>query len=965
VDADADANEPLQRIAAVWRGRVDRPARLAAWAALFAAVLSLAHLARLGTTPARAGAAFLLAALAGGSMIRFVRMRRGWKRAPIVVARTIVPTDPDLGYRTTRALRLVDRAEEDPSVGSAQLARAHLDRLLARAQHDAIALRASLVARSWQRAGLFALGAACIAVLVGPFRVIEGLDVLCARGGRAPVPFEWLERTTMVAHPPEYLHEHDTSSDDLSQATLPYGSLLTIHGDPIHDGRTLVLFDGATEVPFVDDASGGVVARWPLTTSAQLRVGARFGSVLIPEPQTFQVTSIPDDAPEVVLAGAPKTVKLLDEPEIEIRYEASDDHGIREVDLVLRSAAREERRVLARPDGETRQNRGGYRLRATDPFFKRSFAPTQITVEARDNDPITGPKWGKSAIITAIPPLVGEPEAMRYEAFARVRDAFVDLTAFRIDNDLASGARKEKQAHIAREREEAERATSELDRALDGSYGGLYVMRPLRALARGQTRKLGEALDQEARKMTKASHASTRKATEDATLAIDGGLRRLDANDAALVAKRLADVADDAAEGAAQAKQPSARERGVVRLDAATGVLDGGGAQLRRLGRLGHDLGEIVANDLKRIKRAQGAADFFHAELAARDLAARLRRPAPSFEGGHRTGVEAGGGQGGEGDPSDGGEIAREQEQLEELARDHAAELSGVEQAMNNATSSEELRALEDEARQHAAAVREAVRSLPQSGAEPNSAESAAAAAREHAQAMADELDRGAPGQAAESGRNALGALDQADRAPPSPFPWQRRDTREEAKRAADKLEPEVRWAEHALERLRQAAAARAAEELKKTAPRESKLADRAKDLENQGNRGEGALPGHTLELLQGAESSMREAARALGAGEVQRGLSQQRDAQRQLDMARSENQGEEGEEASQGESREGRGGDQEGGKDDFRRHAQIPGAQDHKGPEAFRRRVLEGLGGPADARLRESVKRYAEGLIR
>ena len=69
----------------------------------------------------------------------------------------------------------------------------------------------------------------------------------------------------MIAHPPDYLHQRDVSPEDLTRAALPYGSLLTFRGVPLHPGRRLVLIDGTTEVPFVDDAAGGVVARWPLT----------------------------------------------------------------------------------------------------------------------------------------------------------------------------------------------------------------------------------------------------------------------------------------------------------------------------------------------------------------------------------------------------------------------------------------------------------------------------------------------------------------------------------------------------------------------------------------------------------------------------------------------------------------------------------------------------------------------------
>src|SRR6185312_2985005 len=96
-----------------------------------------------------------------------------------------------------------------------------------------------------------------------------------------------------------------------------------------------------------------------------------------------------------------------------IKYEAADDHGLREVHLVLRSAGREDRRVLTHLDGETRSDAGGRVLRLVDPFLKKSHAPVEVTVEAKDNDPLSGPKWGASPAITVIPPDVGEPEARR------------------------------------------------------------------------------------------------------------------------------------------------------------------------------------------------------------------------------------------------------------------------------------------------------------------------------------------------------------------------------------------------------------------------------------------------------------------------------------------------------------------------------------------------------------------------
>ena len=191
--------------------------------------------------------------------------------------------------------------------------------------------------------------------------------MLVARQAR-PLALAWLADAD-VGRIANYLHLDERAVPFGGEASLPRGALLTVSGIPVHAGRSLFLSDGAVLVPFVDDGHGRVVARWPLAGTVQLRVLARFGDVSIPEPALTQVESIPDDAPIVTLEDAPKTIALAGPDavtEIPIRYEATDDHGLREVHLVLRAAGREERRVLARLDGETRRDRGSHVVRAAD-----------------------------------------------------------------------------------------------------------------------------------------------------------------------------------------------------------------------------------------------------------------------------------------------------------------------------------------------------------------------------------------------------------------------------------------------------------------------------------------------------------------------------------------------------------------------------------------------------------------------
>lgn len=945
----------IARLRAEWDAEVRPSARRALTAAAVAVLLGAAHVARVGSLLARgvaAGALVLtVVALVARALILW-RRRDDLRRA---VRQTIGATDPDLGGATLRALTLVERAAADERVGSPALAALHLRRLLGRASRDRIQDRAASVGSRWASAGLAAALLAAFAVAVGPFRVIEGLDVLAARGGEAPLELPWVDEVEVTATPPDYLHEGRDILLPFAPTKQPRGTTVEVRGRPVRKGRALVLTDGGAEVSFVDDGAGGVVARWTLGESTTLRIAARFGEVRIRQPDELRVVSIPDDPPKVTLEGAPRTVKLLDEPSLPLRYEVSDDHGLREVNLVLRAGVKEERRVLSRPAADARTDRGGHELRALDPFFRRTYVPVEVLVEARDNDPIAGPKWGRSEAILVIPPEVGEPEAMRYAALARARDALTDLLADRMGQRPPGTQRRAE--HAAHEQEVQAAAARVVSEALAGEYGGLRVRGRAASLARGQLARLEDALKAERKQTTRATHQKLLEESEGVLLALDAGLRGLGYRDARAVARRLADVADEAAASAAVVLDGARGERssGEARLTAAVTVLSGGGGQLLRLGELGLDLGEIVANDLRRIARARQAEDWVHAELAARDLAARLRRPEPSFGGGGRGGVESGtprAPQPGEASSADDQGAGAERD-LEDLVRDHAAEMDAVSEALDQATSKEDLEALREEAKRHADAIREAVSGLPRSAPVPGTAQSAAAAAREQAEAMAGAIEQGELKQAVQGGQGAVRSLAEAKRLSEQGggfFPESRAGR--EADRARETVAGELAWAEEALRKLRQATSERAKDALERSSGKEGAMAERTRELRSKGEAGDGRMPEETLEHLGEAEQAMRDAQKSLEQGEGDRGLERQRDAQRLLEMARGEDSGQD----ESGEAADGRG---------FANDAEVPSKDRHKGPEEFRRRVMEGLGGSADPRLKEAVRRYAEGLLK
>ncbi len=247
------------------------------------------------------------------------------------------------------------------------------------------------------------------------------------------------------------------------------------------------------------------------------------------------------------------------------------------------------------------------------------------------------------------------------------------------------------------------------------------------------------------------------------------------------------------------------------------------------------------------------------------------------------------------------------------------------------------------------------MKGLPAPRGETGSAEAAAAAAREEAEAMAGALEGGRPRDAVESGRRSTQKLADAQRAAEQSagfFPEDKAGR--EAAAARPTLERELAWAEDALEKLRRASSARAKGDLQEHGKAEQKLAEKARDLARKGETGDRTMPQEMLDRLNDAEQAMRDAQRALGQGDGENGLRKQRDAQRLLEMARGQR-----DDRGDGERSDGNDAQPKGGP------TEIPGKEKHKGPEEFRKRVLEGLGGASDPLLREAVKRYAEGLLK
>ncbi len=962
---------PLELLAARFRERILRARRQLGLALLLLGLLAGALLARNGTTLTRLGGALLL--LSGAFALAAVvkRGRRTLRERRRLLQATLLQAAPEVGAKALRALSLLERAGSGSpeSLESPDLARLHFQRVLALVPAAVIE---RWTARKADRTRLLVLAvvvASGTALALDPSRVLEGLNVLVARNGRAPIPMFWLGQLSVEAQPPAYLRRGERSLFPTGVAYEPAGSVISFHGIPEREGRVLVLVGNGREVPFVSDGGGGMAARWVLNESVQLSVAARFGGVLIPEPERLELRLVADVAPRVELEGAPRSLSLKDLQALELRYDVSDDHGLREIALVLRSGSREDRRTLERLDGEAKSHSGAQALSPRDGFLRRTFLPVEVFIEARDNDGVSGAKWGASQPIVLIPAGVGEGEVARFAALSAARKALVDALARSMAGAAGAGgdSRAPRSAEVERkeQRELVKQALVPLQSFVSATHAGLPVSRPLQSFLLGQARSLERPA---------ATRETFLRRLEDVLLAVDAALRATGDRDAETVAKRLGDVAEEVADASRLGQESEQRKAASLRLGAALPVLQRGADALLGLSELGADLGGVAHGETRRIQRALGAKSYLEAELAARHLAARLRRPKPSFSSAGGGGVESGGAEGGSGGPAPPGEVSQAHRQFQELLRElaqlsaeHAGEVAAVESALQAAEQGSEDVELQAQAKARAEALRQAFERLPDYAPGQTPAEQAAALAREHGRAMAESVARlglSASGfaqrvkEAKQSAASAKGQLGGARQAPGSAGV-----SSEALNQAEAELDRQLAWLDELAQKAQGSTDARSKDAMEQAGKREQSFAERAQNLSGRGSHGEAALPSEVAEALDRAEGLMREAARELQLGRGERGLELQREAQRWLDRDSDDGKADKGDESEQdGQESEAEQKDGNGGR--MRTDAGVPGKDKNRRADDFRERVLKGLSRDKGGRLSPAVKRYAEGLL-
>ncbi len=901
-----------------------------------------ALVARGGTVGARLSAIGLVLSVMVWLIAVHVKRLRQKDDAVRVLTQIVRPSDPTAGERSLRAVRLLQRARLDDYSGSAVLAGHYMQRSLTSVSTKAIVARARRHAGWMDGLTILALIVTSVIVVRAGHQVLEGLDVALAYGGHAPVPMFWLEVHGVTAQPPAYLRFSEHPLVFGSRVTEPKGTVISVRGTPVRSGVTLFLSNGARAVEFAETTDGEVVAHWTLDRSEHLTVAVRFGKVLVEQFESIVIDAEEDDPPQVALEQAGHAVRLDQVARIVLNYRASDDHGLRQIDLVLKSPDREERRTLMRLDGQQREQQGAYSLSVGDAFLKNIHLPTRVRVEARDDNNLGGNNWGQSDWATLEPPMPGQAQADRVEIMTHIRARLVDWLAAELMSNQETNKQDESLTLLR------QLALDQLDKGLTRVTEAWHWPMSIEMLLRAINEKLSRL---------HGSRSEQLKILERATLALDSAVHELSQRDARAVAGTFAELADEVARGARQATSTELQTAATRKVDDALTLLEGGTRPLAALGTLGADLSSVVRATLSRMRRARDARDFTHVQLAAEYLAARLRRPELSAGGRDTSGIESAAGS------SPGSKrgrplasnaamrIERLLMELQQLKQEHQSGLELLERTLKGAQAEAAQDEPRIENRESANRLRGVAEGLPNMGAEPDSALSSQVVAREQALGAAESMLHSQNSDALPRVRVARDAISEA----------LLRDKREGKHGNIDekllrKLDEELlnlaRYLEQDLKRARQKVGHVAASQLRDQVGNERQLGSRARALAHRERRDDAVIPDVLREDLVQAGEFMDLASDALERSNGSEALDYEQRAQSLL-------------EHFEAQPRDGSREDQPGQGASASNQGAVTPTGDPETAARFRSRVQKGLSTQVSGELDSTIRRYAEGLLR
>ena len=917
--------------------------------------------------------------------------KRGRGLAGPRAARLLRVVDPRLASRAQSAAEL--RSVREPEVTSPSLVEAHAVRV--REELSSVAVGRVI---PWSALGRGTLGIAVAVALaaIGGLAMVDrtaaGAFALLhpsARDASGNPIAAVVSRVGARFEYPEYLSLPATEVVDAAVLEVPRGTTvdLRVHPRIASDRGTVEVGDQQVRLEARDD--GTLAARFVAREDGPLVLRLRnSGGDWLRDPRERSVRVLQDQVPAVriLTPTSPQIVEL--EEAVDVVWDASDDVGLSTVDLVVRTGDKERRRRIGHYAAGTESSVRGLERVVAAATGAQAGERIDIWVEASDHDEVSGPNRGRSATVTL---RVASAATRRADTMTKLESALdqgLAALADRLERPVTAGAQA--RAEDARARFAAVRASAATfveilrDVAHTGDRGDTAVDRTVFAEMR---RRLHRLLQIERR-----LHRPTVAALRRRRRADDQLVSELESN-----ALLIADVLSDARlrDAAALARELDQLRREIQSLvselrradnpetrAALTEAIERAQSQMielqRRLTGMANRVPEEFINRdglptaptrdaLTALSEAVKRGDLDTAEQELSALERQIDRLAQALGSGAEAFAEARFGPRDRALAEAMDSLAGLEAEQHQLARRtgetqrRAATRAAREQGPNQADSARRL------ARQARSALATLQRARPNRGGATD--EESYGRAQERMRDVADALRTGDLGEArrmAEEADREIASMGRDLELNALMFPGRDGATQraaQAARQAADELSELRRELDDAIPRIEEYLDDAASQQMEGDAARQERAASAANRLKQafaEGPDGTPLVPDAVTELRD-AQSAMRRAQEALeNAQPLDAARNQQEAAEKLTDLReRLERENED----SSGDGG-GQAGDSGAGADDFREDVQIPRAEAFRGPEEFRRRLLDAMRERVPSGFEEAVRRYYEELL-
>ncbi|AKU93088.1 DUF4175 family protein [Vulgatibacter incomptus] len=406
------------------------------------AVVALASLALgfgLGD-PVRGVAGFALVAVVAAAAI--VASRRAGGRSDAALARELEDRDPRAaGLTTAVELAAALSGSNRPGSNRQERNRPERDRLpfsetLARAHIDDAARRTILVGpnaafplRSLRPASVAAGGGALffLLALVASPQMSTGLRALVLGPGTQGTPAPKVSPITGDIALTYVYPRYTGLPPKTVQGTN--GEITALRGTEVHletraDRQVAKAWLETGGAATALDVEGGRQLSGRLAVQGSGSYAFRFederGRTLATGP-AIPITVVEDGIPTISIDAPVAQLVVTERDSVELRFEAEDDFGVAAVELVYQVAGGEEQRIPVGSWSEPKPRAGGSHVWEMSTLGVRPGDAITYYLRAKDNDAVSGPKWGQSR--TQRIEIFSEAEHRR-ELIAKVEEAW-------------------------------------------------------------------------------------------------------------------------------------------------------------------------------------------------------------------------------------------------------------------------------------------------------------------------------------------------------------------------------------------------------------------------------------------------------------------------------------------------------------------------------------------------------------